>query len=315
MSRVWSIDALGADLHTDRQCDKKIDDHHIMMIISLLTVRERRHQCSMVCHRWNRLAHQPESNVHLIINLSYVQSKHSMIPSPEVYERLSHYRIPFSIVQTLRLVKSPTLGPCNYCWILERPRVQVSFMKIPSDSEVRSFHEMPQLVTLTMEDTVKWFLLHQLLMSGSVPRLQHLIMDLDKSDECGLVCDLFLRRRWTPSSSSSLHSLISSSMCTTASRSGRSEVTYIPASFATSVVSSLPTLLSWIELSQLPTINGRTAIPCDHCKRITLCQSALKFFSLFCYIPMDQQWCHTCLVTTGHWERHIGTPSRLPFPF
>jgi hypothetical protein len=44
-------------------------DTIMIEILSLLTWNERRHQCAMVCHRWNILGRQCRANIHLALQV------------------------------------------------------------------------------------------------------------------------------------------------------------------------------------------------------------------------------------------------------
>jgi hypothetical protein len=52
--------------------DKQLSDEHIIAMLAILTVKERRWICSQISRRWEKLSRQPEANIHIIIDLSKI---------------------------------------------------------------------------------------------------------------------------------------------------------------------------------------------------------------------------------------------------
>jgi hypothetical protein len=185
------------------QENASITNRLILSIISLLTIEERHGTCRNVCHRWKRLAVHPLADIHLYLGIATNEWR-SLLPMG--------YPIPWNFLQSLRLQHSyvpnvfghNSLSDATY--ILRQQQHQQQQPVVVTNEhqpvygkiqEIKQmlFHDLPRLETLTMNGCcfAQWHDLRRLMMVA--PNLRHLVLHLDASIECQLVCTLFLTTR------------------------------------------------------------------------------------------------------------------------
>jgi hypothetical protein len=159
--------------------------HAIYEIMSVLSTKERRWQCSRVCRYWSIIVTHPFANrdLNIVYGVPRRTSTGYHIDSNDTDDNSQKKLIPFQYLRSIHF---------NGLSILMRG---LFVPPSPSATKPSSTISLPMLTTLTLEGFhLRWNDLRHFFIVIA-PQLQHLWIDVELTMDCHLVLDLFRQTR------------------------------------------------------------------------------------------------------------------------